>query len=185
MANRIYNYAAFYVAEPFKESNLGAYAAPDFIYYNMLKAWKSKDSSFPFYDAHSTTYNVRDGSNWDTTLKPRLHDRLNNSKNIILFLSSNTKNSIALNEEMDYGIGKLGLPVIVVYPEYSEKSDIGENGKIKQAIKDMWDKLPRFRDQMDNVPTIHVPMNKNLILKALNDPDLSIHHKNENRRWFY
>ena len=50
MANRTANYTAFYVAEPFNESNLGANATPDFCYYNTLRAWKGKDSTFPFVD---------------------------------------------------------------------------------------------------------------------------------------
>ena len=104
MAHRINNYSAFYVSEPFSETNLGAYSAKDFVYYNMLRAWKGKDCSFPFLDAHDTTYNVRDNSDWELTLKPRLHQRLRNSKNIILFLSENTRNSRALREEIDYGI---------------------------------------------------------------------------------
>ena len=33
------NYSAFYVSEPFSESSLGAYAAKDFQYYNLLRAW--------------------------------------------------------------------------------------------------------------------------------------------------
>ena len=143
------------------------------------------DSTFPFYDAHTTTYSVRDGSDWESTLKPRLHQRLSNSKNIILFLSSNTKHSRALNEEMDYGIGVLKLPVIVVYPEYTDKTDVAENGRIKRHLRMLWDNLPRFRDQMDDVPTIHVPLSKILISKALRDPDLTVQHKNENGRWFY
>ena len=112
------------MSEPFSENNLGAAATKDFVYYNLLRAWKASDSTFPFNDSHNKNYNVRDGSDWEKTLKPRLHDRLSNSKNIILFLSSVTKNSRALREEINYGIGTKGLPVIVVYPEYSEKSDI-------------------------------------------------------------
>ena len=41
------NYAAFYVAEPFNASALGAHATKDFCYYNMLRAWKGKEASFP------------------------------------------------------------------------------------------------------------------------------------------
>lgn len=124
MAYRSGNYAAFYVSEPFNESNLGAFSTRDFVYYNLLRAWKSADNKFPFIDSHDKTYSVRDGSDWESTLKPRLCQRLNNSKNIILFLSSATKNSRALREEMNYGIVIKGLPVIVVYPEYKNKSDI-------------------------------------------------------------
>ena len=64
MAYRNGNYAAFYVDEPFKESNLGANATADFVYYNLLRAWKGGDSSFPFIDSHEKNYNVRDGSDW-------------------------------------------------------------------------------------------------------------------------
>ena len=85
--SKIYNYSAFYVSEPFSESSLGAHASKDFCYYNMLRAWKGLDSSFPFNNAHDTTYNVRDNSDWETTLKPRLHQRLRNSQNLIYFLS--------------------------------------------------------------------------------------------------
>ena len=110
MANRKANYTAFYVAEPFNESNLSANATADFCYYNTLRAWKRNDSTFPFVDAHAKNYSVRDGSDWEKTLKPRLHERLNASKNIILFMSSVTVNSRALREEVTYGIQICGLP---------------------------------------------------------------------------
>lgn len=173
MANRTANYAAFYVAEPFNESNLGANATPDFLYYNQLRAWKGADNSFPFVDAHAKTYNVRDGSEWET-LKKRLHERLNASKNIVLFLSSNTKNSRALREEVDYGINTEGLPVIVIYPDFKENSDILCSTGMRQQIIDLWDKLPVFRDSMDKVATLHVPYKKLLIVSALKDADFKV-----------
>lgn len=181
MAYRNGNYSAFYVDEPFNESNLGASATKDFVYYNLLRAWKGQDSSFPFIDSHDKTYNVRDGSDWEKTLKPRLHERLNNSKNIVLFLSSITKNSKALREEINYGIGTLGLPVIVIYPEYSEKGDIinCSSKTFKKQIKDLWDKLPSFRDSMDSVPTFHVPNKKDLIESALSDKRFMINSKGD------
>ncbi|ELC8402147.1 hypothetical protein QTI77_13690 [Clostridium perfringens] len=187
MAYRNGNYSAFYVSEPFSESSLGANATKDFIYYNLLRAWKGADSSFPFIDSHQKNYNVRDGSDWEKTLKPRLHDRLNNSKNIILFLSSITNNSRALREEVDYGININGLPIIVVYSECSEKSDIidSNSDSIKKEIKDLWDKLPKFRDSMKNVPTIHIPNNKSLIKKALEDTDFMVASKCDPGIYYY
>ena len=100
MAYRNGNYAAFYVDEPFGEGNLGAHSAPDFVYYHTLGAWKARDWSFPFNDSHGKNYNVRDGSDWEGTLKPRLRERLRNSKNIVLFLSSHTRQSRALKEDI-------------------------------------------------------------------------------------
>ena len=173
MSNRTANYAAFYVAEPFSESNLGSYATRDFLYYNQLRAWKGADSAFPFVDAHAKTYNVRDDSEWET-LKERLHERLGASKNIVLFLSEETKNSKALREEIDYGINTKGLPVIVIYPDFSEKTDIACSTGIRKQVKDLWDKLPIFRDNMNKVATLHVPYKKALITSALKDSDFKV-----------
>lgn len=187
MAFKNGNYTAFYVSEPFSESNLGASATRDFNSYNMLRAWKATDGTFPFNDSHNKTYNVRDGSDWEKTLKPRLRERLNNSKNIILFLSSYTINSKALSEEINYGIGTKGLPVIVVYPEYKNKSDIIDckTSTIKDEIKKLWGKIPDFRDLMVEVPTIHLPYKKELIRRALTDTDFMVNSKGKDSIYFY
>jgi len=187
MAYRNGNYSAFYVSEPFAENNLGASSTKDFVYYNLLRAWKGADSTFPFVDSHEKNYNVRDGSDWEKTLKPRIHDRLNNSKNIILFLSSLTKNSKAIREEIDFGINTNGLPVIVVYPEYSEKSDVINctSKTIKQRIKNLWGNLPILRNSMSDVPTLHIPNKQLLIKKALNDTDFMVGTKCDSGAFFY
>ena len=187
MAYRNGNYAAFYVDEPFNESNLGANATKDFVFYNLLRAWKGADSSFPFIDSHEKNYNVRDGSDWEKTLKPRIQERLRNSKNLVLFLSSITRNSRALREEVDYGINSMGLPVIVVYPDFSEKSDIivCETKAIRKQVKDLWDKLPKFRDSMEDVPTIHVPNKKELIRNALEHDGFTVPKKSNPAVYFF
>ena len=128
------NYCAFYVAEPFSERGLGANATKDFVYYNMIRAWKGKNSSFPFIDSHDKNYNVRDGSDWETTLKPRLRERLRESKNIVLFLSEKTVSSRALREEIDYGINDQGLPVIVVYSDYDSKASLLKDCSLKKEV---------------------------------------------------
>lgn len=171
------NYSAFYVKPPFDESALGAHATKDFCYYSMLKAWKGADTTFPFNNSHDKTYNVRDDSDWESTLKPRLRTRLGNSKNIILFLSVRTISSLALKEEIVYGIKTLGLPVIVVYPDYSEKSDLLLNGSLKDEITKLWDNLPALRDSMSEVPNLHVPMNKETIRAALDDKGFMVNTK--------
>jgi hypothetical protein len=187
MAYRNGNYSAFYVNEEGSESNLRAHKTKDFVYYNLLKAWKKQDSEFSFNDSHNKNYNVRDGSDWEKTLKPRIHERLNNSKNIILFLSTITKSSRALREEIFFGVGKNKLPVIVVYPEYENKSDISSCGSksINQKIRNLWNNLPVFRDSMNEVPTIHIPMKKDLIKKALEDKVFMFSTKGESKIYFY
>lgn len=185
MANRTGNYCAFYVAEPFNQNNLRAYAAKDFCYYSLLKAWKAEDSSFPFVDSHAKTYSVRDGSDWEQTLKPRLHARLNASTNVVLFLSSNTRYSRALKEEIDYAINTNGLPVIVVYPELKLTNDIHTQSGFTTKITVLWDKLPMFRDNKYKVPVLHVPQDKALIKKALGDSDFRVSTKTEAGDYYF
>lgn len=176
MTYRNCNYTAFYVDEPFSSSQLGAHATKDFCYYNILRAWKEKNALFPFNDAHAKTYSVRDGSNWELTLKPRLRERLRGSKNIILFLSSNTKSSKALTEEIKYGAFRLGLPIIVVYPEL-DNSQIVSNEQLSSRVKLLWDKLPILKEAMAKVPTLHIPMKLDSVRDALSASELTIHGK--------
>lgn len=185
--SKIYNYCAFYVSEPFNESSLGAHATKDFCYYNMLKAWKGSDSSFPFNNAHDTTYNVRDNSDWKTTLKPRLRERLRNSKNIVLFLSDNTLNSRAVREEIEYGINSLGLPVIVIYSDLKTKDDLltSDKNNLNNVVINLWNKLPVFRDSKSKVPVLHVPMNKDTIKMSLNNSDFRIDSGKNPNDYFY
>ena len=112
---------------------------------------------------------------------------LSDSKNLVLFLSSITKSSRALREEVDYGINTKGLPVIVVYPDKSEKSDIinCSSKEIKQSIKNLWDNLPVFRNSMSNVPTLHVPNKQALIKKALENQDFMVGTKGKPDTFFY
>ena len=163
------NYCAFYVAEPFNPSALGAHATKDFCYFNLLRSWKGGDSSYPFVDSHATTYSVRDGSDWETTLKPRLRARLRASQNVIFFLSSDTVNSRALREELDYAINDQQLPVLVIYPEYATKESLLNNGSLKNEIRALWSKVPIFQSSIEAVPTLHLPLKKDLIKLALND----------------
>ena len=168
------NYCAFYVSEPFSETSLGAHASKDFCYYNLLRSWKGGDATFPFVDSHAMTYNVRDGSSWELTLKPRLRQRLRASKNVVLFLGSATVNSAALREEVDYGINDQSLPVIVVYPDFATKESLLTGANLSGSVRALWNKLPVFRDSMHQVPTLHVPMNKALIAQSLRDPNLML-----------
>ena len=186
MTYRNSNYTAFYVDEPFSTSKLRAHATKDFCYYNMLKAWKGRYFLFPFNDAHARTYSVRDGSNWELTLKPRLRERLRGSKNIILFLSSNTKSSKALAEEIEYGACTLGLPIIVVYPEL-KNFQITSNEYPSRIVKLLWRKLPILKEAMTMVPTLHIPMELDSVRDALSDSELTIQGKKDGdiTKYFY
>ena len=43
------------------------------------------------------------------------------------------------------------------------------------AVSGLWDRLPSFKRLMDEVPTVHVPMKKAMLAKALNDPGFTVH----------
>lgn len=187
MANKTGNYCAFYVTHIGSDSNLAAHAVKDFVYYNMLRAWKGKDSTFPFIDSHNKNYNVRDSSDWEKTLKPRLRDRINKSKNLIFFLSKDTKNSRAVREEINHAINVNALPVIVVYTDYKEKSDIINctSKTLKKKIIDMWGQVPMFKNSKDAVPVLHIPYKKELIRAALSDPNFRYSTKTKPSDYFY
>ncbi|MBD9437338.1 hypothetical protein IB223_14640 [Pseudoxanthomonas sp. PXM03] len=185
MSYRNGNYAAFYVAEPFSTSGLKAHATPDFLHYNQLRMWKGADASFPFNDSHDKTYSVRDGSDWEATLKPRLRERLRASKNIVLFLSNHTKSSRALTEEIDYGINTESLPVIVVYPDFNSLADLRSGTTFSPSIKALWDRVPIFKTSMHKVPTMHVPLLKQNISNALKDPDFMLATKGKSIAYYY
>ena len=187
MANKTGNYCAFYVTHIGSDSNLAAHAVKDFVYYNMLRAWKGKDSAFPFIDSHNKNYNVRDSSDWEATLKPRLRDRINKSKNLILFLSKDTKNSKAVREEISHAINVNEIPIIVVYTDYKEKSDIinCKSKTIKKKIKDMWDQVQVLRNSKHKVPVLHIPYKKDLIRQALSDAGFRYSTKKSAGDYFY
>lgn len=108
---------------------------------------------------------------------PRLRQRLRNSINIIFFLSERTLNSRAIREEINYGINSLGLPVIVIYPDYNTKESLLNNNILKQQIQSLWAKVPVFRDSMHLVPTLHIPMNKYIIMQSLADSRFKVASK--------
>jgi len=187
MANRTGNYCAFYVTHSGSDIGLGTHAVKDFVYYNMLRAWKGKDSTFPFVDSHNKNYNVRDSSDWEKTLKPRLRDRINKSKNMIFFLSKETKSSRAVREEINHAINVNEIPIIVVYVDYKEKSDIINctSKTLKKKITDMWGQVPMFKNSKNIVPVLHIPYSKEMIKIALNNPDFRYSTKTKPSDYFF
>lgn len=102
-----------------------------------------------------------------------------------MFLSSNTRYSRALREEIDYAINTKELPIIVVYPELKTVDDIFTQSEFTSTVTKLWDKLPMFRDNKYKVPVLHVPNNKVLITKALNDTDLRVSTKTKAGDYYF
>lgn len=99
-------------------------------------------------------------------------------------MSSNTKESRALKEEIEYGVSVLGLPLIIVYPELSNW-EIGSGYDVGERAMKYWEKLPCLKKIIRSVPSVHVPLEKDRIQKALEDTDFMIQHKHSNFCWRY
>ena len=56
---------------------------------------------------------------------------------------------------------------------------------MRKQVKNLWDKLPKFRDNMDKVATLHVPYKKTLITSALKDPDFKVQTMTEAGQYHY
>ena len=92
-----------------------------------------------------------------------------------------------MREEINYGINSKGLPIIVIYPEYQHKKDIlnSSGTGFKSSIKDLWDKLPVFRDSKNLVPTLHIPLGKKVVKSALNNQDFMVNTQTASKAYYY
>ena len=96
--------------------------------FELLKAWQANGEivamtgdgandnvRFNFVNSHEKTYSVRDSSSLET-LKARLKERMANSKNMLVIVSSQTnKNRGLLNWEIQQAVEVYKLPIIVAY----------------------------------------------------------------------
>ena len=184
--NRTGTYVAFYVDETTKANN-NVQTAKDLCNYRTIEMWKATTDDFHFINSHDKTYEVRDDSAYETLLK-RLKERLNLSKNMVLLLSSITKQSRALKDEIDYA-AKLGLPIIVVYVDFDSNDDVRLDGSLTKKAKDYWNKLPALKIKIESkeITTLHIPFLKEYVQIALDDSDLTINgkDKNNNSTFFY
>jgi len=174
------NYCSFYVKAPFVEYKVNATSTPDYCYYNLLKTWRRGDRSFNYYDAHCLTYSLRDGSDFEETVKPLIHERIDRSKNLILILTGFTKETQVMNEELDYGINRKGKPVVVVYPELTAAEIFDPDGTVSEKAKKLWDAAPVFRDNREKVFVQHVSFEKAAIHEANNRVDAYLAETTQN-----
>lgn len=137
----------------------------DIKYYNLIKAWTERDDDFGFINSHDKTCAVRDSSCLET-LKRRLVERLNNSKNLLLILSSETNDTDSLvNFEIEYALDKCKIPVIVAYTGVDTKISSIAN------LQQMWPSCLKKRLNSTNseARSIHIPFKKELIMNAISE----------------
>ena len=96
----------------------------DFKYYATIQAWAQNNNiNFNYVDSHDKTYAVRDSS-LRSTLEQRIRERLSNSKNVIIILSSDTRKSGSmLSYEIEQAVDTYSLPLIVAYVDYKIVAD--------------------------------------------------------------
>ena len=155
MANRTGTYIAF--------DGLGQTdpSKSDFKYYASIKAWSAgKFIDFRYVDSHDKTYAVRDSSK-RSTLEARIRERLAASKNVVVILSPETRNSGSmLSYEIEKAVDVYELPLICMYPGYDAVTN-------PRQLAGRWpDSLTR---RIDNATAnaIHIPFRKNPLLVAL------------------
>lgn len=184
--NKTGTYVAFYVDETTAVGG-NVQTAQDLCYFRTIEMWKATTDDFHFINSHDKTYNVRDESEYSTLLA-RLRKRLSLSKNMLLLLSSNTKQSRALKDEIEYAT-KIGLPIIVAYIDYNSNDKIRLNGALTNNVENYWKSLPVLQNAINNieVTTLHIPFTKEYIKLALGDSELTYNgkDKNKNHTYFY
>lgn len=126
----------------------------DMKYYNLMRAWDSnKLFDFDFYNAHDM--NNLWAYSTEETIKGKLRERLNNSKNFILLIGKDTKSKHKyVRWEIEEAI-KQGLPIIVVNLNGSKRMDSYLCPPILQ-----------------NTLAVHIPFGEKILTYALNNwPD--------------
>ena len=155
MANRTGTYIAF--------DGLGQTdpSKSDFKYYTSIQGWcAGKHIDFKFVDSHDKTYAVRDTSK-QATLEARIRERLAVSKNVVVILSDETRESgSALSYEIEKAVDTYDLPLICAYTGYNSIFQPRE-------LSNRWPNALTQRINDNSVTAIHIPFKKNPLLDAI------------------
>lgn len=133
----------------------------DIKYYNLLKAWHVRDDNdFFFVNSHDKTAAVRDSSKAET-LRGRLRERLNNSKNMLLIIGATTwLDSDWVPFEIRYAIDECELPIIAAYPGYGAILN-------PTALRPLWPVALETRIDSKAARVIHIPFRQDPITNAV------------------
>ncbi|MDR0889426.1 MAG: TIR domain-containing protein [Oscillospiraceae bacterium] len=133
----------------------------DIRYYNTLKMWSANsDIDFKFSDSHKKTYQVRDSSQ-TATLKRRLLERLCDSKNMLLIVTSKTSwDRGLLNFEIEKAVETYSLPIIVTYPECSSVTN-------PSTLRSKWPEALEREIDSNKARCIHIPFTKDSIFECI------------------
>jgi hypothetical protein len=115
-----------------------SFASEDILYYRLMRAWKANEHiEFDFLDAHDIN-TARDTSSAET-IKRRLTERLQSTKQVVMLISDVTRTKAAratsfLNHEVDV-IQRLQIPV--VFANLNKVRQV-QNTRIPAALVDRY-----------------------------------------------
>ena len=150
----------------FHANNTTNFIRSDMKYFNLLKAWNEKESiDFRFVNSHEKASAVRDTSKKETLIRS-LKTRLRNSKNMLLILGNTTRfDTDWIPFEIEYGVDKCGLPIIVAYTNYS-------NYILKPSLLEyLWPEALKSRIETNTAKTMHIPLKQVTIISSIKDLD--------------
>lgn len=133
----------------------------DFKYYATLQAWDAnRDIDFKLTNSHEKTYAVRDDSSM-ATLKARICERLSQSKNMVIVLSTDTRKSGSmLSFEIVKAVDVYKLPLIIAYPDFNSILNV-------ESHRSVWPTALSSRIDNGTARAIHIPFKKEPILAAI------------------
>lgn len=133
----------------------------DFKYYGSVQAWTAnKNIDFKYVDSHDKTCAVRDSS-LRTTLEARIRERLSNSKNMVVILSSDTrKTGSMLSYEIEKAVDYYKIPLIIAYVDCKV---VAKPAKLSKY----WPDALSSRIADGTAKAIHIPFIKDAILNSI------------------
>ncbi|MGD9780338.1 TIR domain-containing protein [Methanomethylovorans sp.] len=139
----------------------------DFKYYGVIQAWaKNKNIDFKYVDSHDKTCAVRDSS-LRATLESRIRERLSDSKNMIVILSSDTRETGSmLSYEIEKAVDYYKIPLIIAYVDYNVVADPSQ-------LSNYWPNALNTRIRNSAAKAIHIPFIKDAILDSIGQFNIS------------
>lgn len=154
MAYRSGTYVAFHAA------GTSSPIASDIRYYRMLLAWHNNDGiNFRLIDSHEKA-GVRDSSS-KARLQVVLKERLKNSRNMILVVTSSTRlDTDWVPFEIGYAIDTCEIPIIAAYPDY-------DSILAPAQLAGLWPTALAERIRNGSAHVIHVPFKREPLNAAI------------------
>lgn len=139
-------------------------AKSDYRYYALLQAWSENDKiEFKITNSHEKTYAVRDDS-LRKTLHDRIDQRLRMSKQMVVIISSSTRESgSVLSYEIRRAIDVDNIPLIIAYPEQGPITSIND----LSGVRSWWPMALRSRIDANSGYFLHVPFAKDPLRAAI------------------